>query len=221
MLTMKNISVSNILMDLNLEVKKGEFALLIGENGAGKTTLFNTISGKVRPSSGTILIDATDVTGMPQYERAVFVANVFQDPKIGTIGNMSIRDNLSVAYMRGKKRTLNASSSDKRDKIFRERLSVLNMGLENRLDDFVGQLSGGQRQAMSIVMALLSNSKILLLDEITAALDAKSSDRVLSIVAENIYAQKKTCLMITHNLNHLNKIGDKIYTLKNGQIFLS
>ena len=213
MLQMKNLNVLNILVNFNFSVEKGEFVLIVGENGAGKTTLFNTISGKIRPSSGRIFIDGKDITQESQYKRATWVSNVFQDPKISTIGNMSIRDNLSMAYMRGKTRTLMASSSEERDEIFREKLGVLGMGLENRLDDIADQLSGGQRQAMSVIMALLSDSKILLLDEITAALDVKSSELILDIVKKNVYDQRKTCLMITHDQAHLNKIGDRVFIL--------
>ena len=218
MLRLYNVSVRNILKDLNLAVSKGEFVIIVGENGAGKTTLFNTISGNICPSDGSILINGEDVTYKTQYERASFIANVFQDPKVGTIGNMSIRDNLNMAYMRGKSRGLKISSTKERDGLFREKLGVLGTGLEKRLDDYAGDLSGGQRQAMSVVMALLSDSKILLLDEITAALDFVNSEKILDMVNKNIYERKKTCLMITHNKEDLKKFGGNVMTLRNGRV---
>ncbi|MDR0632404.1 MAG: ATP-binding cassette domain-containing protein [Holosporaceae bacterium] len=217
MLKMRNINVRNVLMDLNLTINRNEFVLVVGDNGAGKTTLFNAISGNIKPESGSILIDDCDVTDMPQYERAAVVANVFQDPKIGTIAGMTIRENLNMAYMRGKKRALSISNSDERDKLYREKLQTLGMGLENRLNDYTGDLSGGQRQALSIIMSLITDSKILLLDEITAALDGQTSDRITKIINENIHQQKKTCLMITHNRTQIDKLGDRVLVLKNGR----
>jgi len=218
MLKMKNINVGNVLTDLNLTVNKNEFVLVIGDNGAGKTTLFNAISGNAKPRSGTIMIDNRDVTNMPPYERAAVVANVFQDPKIGTVGSMTIRENLNLAYMRGKKRTLSICNSEERDKLYREKLRTLDMGLENRLTDLVENLSGGQRQALSIIMSLITDSKILLLDEITAALDVKTSDRIMEIIDENIRRQKKTCLMITHNVKQIDRLGDRVLVLRNGKV---
>lgn len=218
MLTIESICVRNVLINLNLTIQEGEFVLIVGENGAGKTTLFNTISGNIFPSSGRIFISGKDVTTEPQYIRAAYVANVFQDPKIGTIGNMSIRDNLNIAYMRGKNRTLKPSCLEERDDFFKNRLRELNIGLENRLDDRAGELSGGQRQALSVIMALISDSKILLLDEITAALDSENSEKILEIIDKNIYKRNKTCLMITHNKDHIGRLGDKVLILQNGRL---
>lgn len=213
---MSGISVRNILNRLNLKVKKGEFVILIGDNGAGKTTLFNTIAGNIRPDSGNVFIDGEDVTNKSAYKRAALIANVFQDPKMGTVGGMTIRENLNISLMRGKNRNLYTSCSEERDEIFKEKLSELNIGLERRLDDYVNQLSGGQRQALSIEMALLAESKIILLDEITAALDTTNSQKILEIVIQK--CKGKTCLMITHNRDHLKQIHTRIVTLKNGQI---
>jgi putative ABC transport system ATP-binding protein len=218
MLKMKNINVRDTLKDLNLTIKKGEFVLVIGENGAGKTTLFNTISGNIRPKSGTILIDGTDVTDMPQCDRAGLVSNVFQDPKIGTISTMTLRENLNMAYLRGKSKTFAISDSSERDDLYKEKLKILNMKLEERLDDYAGDLSGGQRQALSIVMSTISDAKLLLLDEITAALDRKSSENILRIVDEIIRQEKKTCLMITHNADHVERLGNRVLFLKEGKL---
>lgn len=220
MLNLKNIYVRNILIDLNLTVNEGEFVLVVGENGAGKTTLFNTISGSISPSKGSIFISGKNVTNEPQHMRAQLVANVFQDPKVGTIANMSVRNNLNMAHMRGKKRKLlTQSCSKKRDDFFRSKLYEI--GLENRLDSLVGELSGGQRQALSVIMALLTDSKILLLDEVTAALDSENSKRVLRIIDICIYKQKKTCLMITHNKDQINQLGNRTLILKNGKLISS
>lgn len=205
------------MINLNLTVNEGEFVLVIGENGAGKTTLFNTICGSINPSDGAIFIAGKNVTNEPQYLRAKLIANVFQDPKVGTIANMSVRDNLNMAYMRGKSRKLQAMSYSKElDDFFNNKLKEI--GLENRLDDFAGELSGGQRQALSIIMALITDSKIVLLDEITAALDSENSKKILQIINECVYKQRKTCLMITHDKDHINQLGDRTLILKNGRL---
>ncbi|MDR0581167.1 MAG: ATP-binding cassette domain-containing protein [Holosporaceae bacterium] len=216
MLQMKYIRVKNILVNLNLTVEKNKFVLVVGENGAGKTTLFNVISGVISPESGSIYIDGRDVTSIPACARAALVSNVFQDPKVGTIGNMTIRENLRMAYLRGKSRRLILGNSRSRDDFYREKLRILNMNFENRLNDYVGVLSGGQRQALSIAMSMMADSKLLLLDEITAALDPKSSENILNIIQKIIRQEKKTCLMITHNVEHFNQLGDGLLRLQNG-----
>ncbi|MDR1334559.1 MAG: ATP-binding cassette domain-containing protein [Holosporaceae bacterium] len=213
---MKNITVKNVLVNLNLIVNKNEFVLVVGENGAGKTTLFNTISGIRKPDDGNVYIDGQDVTPMPSHVRATLVSNVFQDPKLGTIGKMTIRENLCMAYLRGKPRKLILDNSRQRDDLYREKLQILNMNLENRLDDYVGELSGGQRQALSIIMSIISDSKLLLLDEVTAALDRKSSENILDIIQKTIRQEKRTCLMITHDAKHLDQLGDRALVLQNG-----
>jgi putative ABC transport system ATP-binding protein len=218
MLQLNNINVRNVLVDLNLTVKKNEFVLVVGDNGAGKTTLFNTISGYIVPKSGSIKIDGNDVTNIPQHERASVVSNVLQDPKAGTIANMTVRENLNIAYMRGKSRYASISDSPERDLLYVKKLGALNMHLEKRLDEYVGNLSGGQRQALSMVMSIIANSKILLLDEITAALDPKTSENILKIATDTVRREKKTCLMITHNIKHIDHIGDKVLRLKDGNL---
>lgn len=204
MLKMQNITVRNVLADLNLIVNEGEFIVITGENGAGKTTLLNTISGNILPSNGHIFIDGEDVAYRPQYARAGLIASVVQDPKVGTVAKMSIRDNMNSAYLRGKNRDFTSSCSKKRDDFFRMKLSELKMGLENRLDDLAEDLSGGQRQALSVVMAFLSDFKILLLDEITASLNSVNSEKIMRLVYDKCKAMNKTCLMITHNRDQQN-----------------
>jgi putative ABC transport system ATP-binding protein len=218
MLQLSNINVRNVLVDLNLTVKKNDFVLVIGDNGSGKTTLFNTISGYIIPKSGRIKIDGNDVTNVPQHERASLVSNVLQDPRVGTIANMTIRENLNIAYMRGKSRGIAISDSLSRDALYIEKLGALNIGVEKRLDEYVGNLSGGQRQVLGMVISIIADSKILLLDEITAALDAKTSENILKIAAETVRREKKTCLMITHNPKHINCLGDRVLQLKDGNL---
>ncbi|MDR2416553.1 MAG: ATP-binding cassette domain-containing protein [Holosporales bacterium] len=221
MLQLIDITAGIVLKSINLKVNKDEFVLIVGDNGAGKTTLFNTISGSIKPRKGKILIAGQDVTDASQHARASVIANVFQDPKIGTIGNMTLRENLNIAYKRGTPRTFSVSNARKRDAMYKEKLQILNMNLENRLDDYVKDLSGGQRQALSVIMATLSDAKILLLDEITAALDRQTAETLLRFIEETIIQEKKTCLMITHDTNHIERLGDKVMTLRNGQLTLS
>ncbi|MDR0407241.1 MAG: ATP-binding cassette domain-containing protein [Holosporales bacterium] len=218
MLQLKNITVRNVLHNLNLTVDTGDFILLIGENGAGKTTLFNTISGDLIPKSGSIIIDGRDVTCIPQHKRAVLVSSVLQDPRSGTVGGMTLRENLHIAYTRGKRRHLKISNSCLREDLYKEKLSLLGMNLENRLDEYVENLSGGQRQALSIILSIIADSKIILLDEITAALDAKSSYSIMEIVDKTIRQGQKTCLMITHDISHTTQFGDKVLLLKKGTL---
>ena len=218
---MKNIYVRNVLVNLDLTMEKGEFLLVLGDNGAGKTTLFNTISGAIQPSQGSIFIDSEDVTDKTQFQRANLVANVFQDPKVGTVSKMTLRENMNLAYMRGKKRALSACCSEERDELFREKLSELKMGLEDRLDSYAGELSGGQRQALSIAMAFLTDSKILLLDEITAALDRVNSEKIMNIVYKKCQRTCKTCLMITHSPRIIEQFENNVAVLENGKIFKS
>jgi putative ABC transport system ATP-binding protein len=215
---MIDINVRNVLRNLNLVVHRNEFVLIVGDNGAGKTTLFNTISGRLRPGSGNILLDGQDVTDMPQHRRMAMISNVFQDPKVGVVVDMTLRENLHMAHLRGKRRGLTVSNSSRRDDLYREKLKTLNMDLENRLDDRAGDLSGGQRQALSIIMSTLADSKLLLLDEITAALDQRASENILRIINDLVASEKKTCLMITHNSKHIRRLGTRALWLQNGRL---
>lgn len=199
MLKLEDICYKNILHNINLEVQKGEFVYVTGDNGAGKTTLFNIISGIKLPTSGRILIDGRDISKISLRERAELIANVLQDPRQGTIPEMTIFENMNIAYKRGKHRYCTIARYALRD-FFQEKLITLKMGLENRLDEYTGNLSGGQRQALSLIMATLSDYEVLLLDEITASLDQKTSALVMNI-AQNIAKQEnKACLAITHSL---------------------
>jgi putative ABC transport system ATP-binding protein len=204
-----------ILHNLNLEIKQGEFVVVMGGNGAGKSTFFNVISGFILPNCGKIFIDQKDVTKIKK--RTKFVSKVMQDPKIGTIENMTIFENMSFAYKRGLFRGFKSCFDKERIKIFEEKLALLNMGLEKRMNTLVGHLSGGQRQALSLIMSILQKSKVLLLDEITAALDPSMSESVMMLSNKIIKEQNQTCLMITHNIDHALRYGDRLIILKDGQ----
>ena len=227
MLNMQNINVTfgrgtklerRIFDNLNLYVAPGEFVTIIGGNGAGKSTLFNVISGYIMPDRGSVMIDQEDVTNVSQIDRAALIAKVMQDPRIGTIENMSIEENMSFAYMRDKKRGLALYDSLERRKLFQQKLKMLGMGLENKLDELVCNLSGGQRQALSIIMAIIADFKILLLDEITAALDPKTAEAVMTLAAKIAREEKRTTIMITHNMQHAITYSDRILVLSNGKI---
>ena len=205
-----------ILTNLSLKVKNGEFIVIIGGNGAGKSTLFNVISGFNRLDSGSIYIDSRDITDLSQTKRAKLVSKVIQDPKLGTMENLTIYENMAFAYRRGQTRSFKFFASEERRALFAKKLAMVNIGLEHRLDEKVCNLSGGQRQILSIVMAMLRESKILLLDEITAALDPASSQATMELTNFIIREQKLTSIMITHNMKHALAYGDRLLLLKNG-----
>jgi putative ABC transport system ATP-binding protein len=213
MLSLKNITATlgnrRILNGLSLEVDDGEFAIIVGANGAGKSTLFNVICGSQAVNTGQIFVD-----GM----RNDFaqVSRVFQDPCVGTVEGFTILENMALAICRHRRRRVVPFSSSKRREFFRERLAILGMNLENRMDDQVSHLSGGQRQALSLVMSITGDYKVLLLDEITAALDPKSSEKIMTLANKIVEIEHKTCLMITHNMNHALAFGDRILVLQNG-----
>ncbi|MCP5369364.1 MAG: ATP-binding cassette domain-containing protein [Rickettsiaceae bacterium] len=225
MLSLRNIEVTlgkntklerKILNKLNLDIKESEFVVIIGGNGAGKSTMLNVISGFTKVDSGRILMSGQDISNTSQTYRARLISKVMQDPKLGTMANMTILENMAFAFKRGQSRGLQLFTDKSRIEIFKEKLSILNIGLENRLDDLVSNLSGGQRQALSIIMAMLQEPKILLLDEITAALDPASTETIMELTNHIIREQKLTCIMITHNMSHAIKYGDRLLLLKGG-----
>lgn len=227
MLEIKNISVMvgagsklerRLIKNFNLTVELGEFVVLIGGNGAGKTTLFNAISGGISLEAGSIWIEGTDISFWPNYKRASLIAKVLQDPRIATIETMTLEENLSFALLRGKNRGLKLYKNAEREKLFREKVALLGMNLEHRLDDLASNLSGGQRQALSLIMATLTESKILLLDEITAALDPKMANRVMQLTSSIVQEYKHTTLMITHNMSHALHYGDRTILMQEGEI---
>lgn len=207
-----------IFENLNLNIKKGEFVVVIGENGAGKSTLMDLISGNMLPDSGEIFIDEKDVTNLPEYKRAKFIGRVFQDPLKGSCPNLTVEENLSLAILRNKRRTLKLGINKVNRENLRCELAKLNLGLENRLDVKMGVLSGGQRQAITLLMATLVKPKVLLLDEHTAALDPKSSEKIFNLTEKITSDNSITTLMITHNLQHVMKFGNRLIVLENGKI---
>lgn len=208
-----------IAMDhLNLEIEEGEWVTIIGGNGSGKSTLMNVISGVHQLDSGLIYIDGEDVTKLPEHKRAKYLGRVFQDPNMGTAGMISIEENMSIASRRMRKNTLKWGFHKDERKKYYEMIKSLNLGLEDRLLQKVGLLSGGQRQAITLLMATLETPKILLLDEHTAALDPKTARIVLEITEKIVTENKLTTLMITHNMRDAIKYGDRLIMMYGGKI---
>lgn len=206
------------LKGVSLTLDEGDFVTVIGSNGAGKSTLLNTISGRLKPDAGSVLIDARDVTGLKEHTRAKLIGRVFQDPLAGTAPNLTIEENLSLAYLRGASRGLGRSLTKARRELFRERLATLELGLEDRLGHKVGLLSGGQRQALSLLMAGFTNPKVMLLDEHTAALDPERSDLVTTLTHTIVEDGGMTTLMVTHNMEQAIRVGNRLIMMHDGQI---
>ncbi|MCL2392024.1 MAG: ABC transporter ATP-binding protein [Oscillospiraceae bacterium] len=229
MLGLKNISKTfglgtpletQVLRDVCLELPKGDYVTIIGGNGAGKSTLMNIVAGTHLSDKGTITIDGADVTNLPEHKRALYLGRVFQDPMVGTAASMNIEENLALAYRRGKRRGFSWYISNKERALYRERLSDLELGLENRLTDKVGLLSGGQRQALSLMMATLKEPRVLLLDEHTAALDPKTAPKVLEIGNKIIKKYNLTTMMVTHNMKDAIRHGNRLIMMKEGGVAL-
>jgi putative tryptophan/tyrosine transport system ATP-binding protein len=204
----------------NLQLKEGDFVTVIGSNGAGKSTLMNVISGVLIPDAGSVDIAGKDVTFLPEHKRAKLIGRVFQDPMAGTAPNMTIEENLAMAYSRNKTRTLRKGVTKKRKDYFREVLQSLNLGLENRLSAKVGLLSGGERQALSLLMATFTEPKILLLDEHTAALDPARAELITNLTKEIVEKYNLTTLMVTHNMQQALDLGNRLIMMDKGQIIL-
>ena len=206
------------LKGLNLELREGDFVTVIGGNGAGKSTMLNAITGVFGVDAGKILIDGVDVTGLPEYKRAKYIGRVFQDPMMGTAATMQIEENLALAARRGKKRTLRTGITRVEREDYRERLKILDLGLEDRMTAKVGLLSGGQRQALTLLMATLQRPKLLLLDEHTAALDPKTAAKVLDATQKIVEKDHLTTLMITHNMRDAIAYGNRLIMMYNGHV---
>ena len=206
------------LNGLSLELKPGDFVTVIGGNGAGKSTMLNSVAGAYGVDSGKIYIDGVDVTNLPEYKRAKFIGRVFQDPMMGTAATMQIEENMALAARRGKPRTLRSGISAKERAFYKEQLKILDLGLEERMTSKVGLLSGGQRQALTLLMATLQKPKLLLLDEHTAALDPKTADKVLEATEKIVAANNLTTLMITHNMRDAIEHGNRLIMMYNGRV---
>lgn len=212
------VNAKTALSGLNLTLADGDFVTVIGGNGAGKSTLLNAIAGVWKPDYGTILIDGVDVTQMPEHKRAEFLGRVFQDPMMGTAPDMEIAENLAIASRRGLGRRFVWGVKRAHRDFYRQMLADLELGLEDRLSSKVGLLSGGQRQAVTLLMATLNKPKLLLLDEHTAALDPKTAAKVLAITNKIVTENKLTTLMITHNMHDAIAYGNRLIMMRDGQI---
>ena len=214
------INANHALKDLSLDLADGESIAVIGGNGAGKSTLLNAVAGVWSVDSGSIRLGDVDVTHLPEYKRAKYIGRVFQDPMMGTAGNMQIEENLALAARRGQRRSLRTGITKAEREQFRELLRILDLGLENRLTDKVGLLSGGQRQALTLLMATLRKPKLLLLDEHSAALDPKSAAKVMEVTRVLVNQDRLTTLMITHNMRDASEYADRLIMMYEGRIAL-
>jgi len=206
------------LKDLSLQLHPGDFVTVIGGNGAGKSTMLNSVAGVYPVDAGKIILDGMDVTHLPEYKRAKYIGRVFQDPMMGTAANMWIEENLALAVRRGKPRTLRAGITNAEREQYKEQLKILGLGLEDRMTVKVGLLSGGQRQALTLLMATLQQPKILLLDEHTAALDPKTAAKVLEATQKIVSANNLTTLMITHNMRDAITYGNRLIMMYDGRV---
>jgi len=216
----KTVNERVALNNISLQLKDEDFVTVIGGNGAGKSTLLNAIAGVWPVDSGSIVVDGTDLSGIPEYKRAALLGRVFQDPMMGTAGTMQIEENLALAARRGKKRTLKPGITKEERSFFRERLAELGLGLENRMTAKVGLLSGGQRQALTLLMATLNKPKLLLLDEHTAALDPRTAAKVLELSEKIIQENRLMTLMVTHNMKDAIRYGNRLIMMNEGRVIL-
>lgn len=230
MLEIKNISktfhpgtvnAKTAISDVSLKLEKGDFVTIIGSNGAGKSTLFHAVSGAFYVDEGSINLDGKDITFLPEYKRSWIIGRLFQDPMAGTAPGMTIEENMALSYLRSSKRGNPFSRITKKDKeIFKEKVRMLDMGLEERMDQSVGLLSGGQRQALTLLMSTMVTPKLLLLDEHTAALDPGTAEKVLKLTKEIVEREQITCMMITHNMQQALEYGNRTLMMSEGKIVL-
>lgn len=210
------------LRGVNLHLKAGDFATIVGSNGAGKSTMFNAISGTFFVDKGRIILDGEDITYKKEHVRSRTIGHLFQDPRLGTAPGMTIEENLALAFLRASTSPHEYFSrvNSRERKAFKEQLSLLGMGLEDRMNQPVGLLSGGQRQALTLLMATVVTPKLLLLDEHTAALDPATAEKVLELTKTIAESRKLTCLMVTHNMNQAIELGNRLLMMDNGSIIL-
>ena len=214
------ITEKRALTDVDLHLAAGDFVTMIGGNGAGKSTTLNAVAGTFMVDHGSIVIDGVDVTRLPEYKRAKYLGRVFQDPMNGTAATMTIEENLALAYRRGQRRTLRWEITSEEREQYREKLAMLGLGLEDRMNSKVGLLSGGQRQALTLLMATIKQPKLLLLDEHTAALDPKTAQNVLNLTQTIISENHLTAMMVTHNMKDALAYGNRTIMMHEGKIIL-
>lgn len=229
MITIKDLSKAFNRGDVNevqalngveLQVNAGDFITIIGSNGAGKSTFLNALAGSFSLDKGSIILDGEDIGKWPEYKRAAVIGRVFQDPLLGTCAGATIEQNLAMAIKRGKKRGLGLGVKSKDRDFFRQKLSILGLGLEGRLKTLTGLLSGGQRQALTMLMATLVRPKLLLLDEHTAALDPKTAGMILDLTEDIVSSQQLTALMVTHNMNQAITMGNRLIMFHRGEVVM-
>lgn len=214
------VNAVRALEEVHLHVAKGEFVTVIGSNGAGKSTLLNGLAGMHRPDAGRLVIGGQDVTTWPEHRRAALIGRVFQDPLMGTCASLSIEQNMALAFQRGRRRGLTIGVKGRDRDLFVRQLGILGLGLEKRMKTSVGLLSGGQRQALTMIMATLSDPQVLLLDEHTAALDPKTARQILALTDRIVGAQQLTTLMVTHNMAQALAYGNRLIMLHQGRVIL-
>ena len=214
------VNEKRALKDITFHMEASDFVTVIGGNGAGKSTMLNAIAGIFKVDTGTIIINDTDVTKLPEHKRAVHIGRVFQDTRMGTASDMTIEENMAMALRRGKVRGLRKGITKAERNLFRERLAILDLGLENRMTAKTGLLSGGQRQALTLLMATMTKPELLLLDEHTAALDPKTAKKVLELTNQIITEDKLTALMITHNMQDALRLGNRLMMLHEGKVLI-
>ena len=212
------VNEKRALNGVDLKLNDGDFVTVIGGNGAGKSTMLNAVAGVFTVDSGSIIIDDVDVTKLPEHKRAKFIGRVFQDPMMGTAATMGIEENLALAYRRGARRTLRAGITNKEREFYRQELKTLGLGLEDRMTAKVGLLSGGQRQALTLLMASIRKPKLLLLDEHTAALDPKTAEKVLQISDKIVRENNLTTMMVTHNMRDAIAHGNRLIMMDAGRV---
>ena len=212
------ITEKRALLDVHLHLNPGDFVTVIGGNGAGKSTMLNAVAGVFLVDKGSIEIDGVDVTNLPEHKRAQYLGRVFQDPMTGTAATMNIEENMALAMRRGERRGLKWGISAMEREMYREQLATLGLGLENRMTSKVGLLSGGQRQALTLLMATLRTPKLLLLDEHTAALDPKTAAKVLELTEKVVASQNLTAMMVTHNMRDAIAIGNRLVMMHEGRV---
>lgn len=214
------IDQTTLFSDFNFSVAKGEFVSVVGSNGSGKTTLLNLVCGTSAPDSGEIFFDGKNVTAMPEYKRAAFIGRVFQDPAVGTCPELTITENMALADNKGHRFGLSMAVNKKRLSYYRELVKECSMGLENRMNVKVGALSGGQRQALALVIANMTDLKLLILDEHTAALDPKTSENIMELTDRFVREKGLTTLMVTHNLRFAAQYGDRLVMMHEGNCIM-
>lgn len=214
------VNEKKVFEGLSLTLKEGDFVTVIGGNGAGKSTMLNVVSGAIIPDEGTVTIDGVDVTRLPEHKRAKYIGRVFQDPRMGTATDMWVEENMSIADSRGMHRGLKWAITNKDREKYKKQLALLDLGLEDRLSTKMGLLSGGQRQAVTLLMATMRKPKLLLLDEHTAALDPKTAAKVLEITDKLITENNLTALMVTHNMKDAIAHGNRLIMMNAGKVII-